>query len=422
MFDALAAGSLVVSDNDSVRELIGESFPVAHTSAELGEVLDWVAANPDEAHSLQASLRDVVLERHTYRHRAAEIRDHLAAWVDAERFGILVGIPDWKEVSSWGDYHFARALQRQLQRRGHPTRIHLLDDWARAPSARADVIVHLHGMSDHRPRPSQLNLLWLISHPDRISPAVCDKYDAVFVASDAFAVELAPRVSVPVVPLHQATDPERFFPEPTGPAHDLLFVGNSRRTRRAILDDLSPVIHDLAVYGKGWTSDLIDPLHVRGEHIPNEQVHRYYASARIVLNDHWPDMRALGFLSNRLYDALASGAFVISDAVAGIAREFDDAVVTYTEPDELRRLVDEYLADGQNDMPWPNGAGAPFSPITPSRIGWTGCSRWWRRSSRFARTISSAGEILTPGWAVSRGPVPSSSGRADPAHCYPSPR
>ena len=144
---------------------------------------------------------------------------------------------------------------------------------------------------------------------------------------------------------HRPADPERFFPEPTGPDHDLLFVGNSRRSRRAILDDLRPVIHDLAVYGKGWTSDLVDPLHVRGEHIPNEQLHRYYASARIVLNDHWPDMRALGFLSNRLYDALASGAFVISDAVVGIEGEFDDAVVTYTETDELRRLVDQYLAD-----------------------------------------------------------------------------
>ena len=133
---------------------------------------------------------------------------------------------------------------------------------------------------------------------------------------------------------------------PTRRSSDLLFVGNSRRSRRAIVDDLSPVIHDLAVYGKGWTSDLIDPLHVRGELIPNEQLHRYYASARIVLNDHWPDMRAQGFLSNRLYDALASGAFVISDAVVGIEQEFDDAVVTYTEPDELRRLADQYLADG----------------------------------------------------------------------------
>jgi spore maturation protein CgeB len=345
VFDALAAGALVVSDNDGARELLGEDMPIATSPEELRAVIDWAAADPDAARRVQASLRDVVLARHTYPHRAAEIREHLLRWADAERFGILVGIPDWEQAPTWGDYHFARALQRQLELRGNPTRIHLLDEWGRSQAARADVIVHVHGLSDHRPRPSQLNLLWLISHPDRITPEMCNKYDAVLVASDSFAAEIAPRVRVPVVPLHQATDPDRFHPEPTGPAHDLLFVGNSRRSRRAILEDLKPVVHDLAVYGKGWTSDLIDPIHVHGDHIPNDQLHRFYSSAAIVLNDHWPDMRAHGFLSNRLYDVLASGGFVISDAAVGLEEEFGGAVVSYSDPEELRRLVDQYLAD-----------------------------------------------------------------------------
>ena len=33
----------------------------------------------------------------------------------------------------------------------------------------------------------------------------------------------------------------------------------------------------------------------------------------MVLNDHWEDMRAEGFLSNRLFDAVASGARVVTD-------------------------------------------------------------------------------------------------------------
>ena len=346
VFDALAAGAVVVSDNaKGVRELFGESFPVARDVDELRAVLDGLEADPAEAAARQASLRELVLERHTYAQRAVEIRDHLLAWVEAERFGILVGIPDWEQAATWGDLHFARAMQRQLEQRGHPTRIHLLDEWGRSPAARADVVVHLHGLSDHRPRPSQLSLLWVISHPDRVTPAMCEKYDGVLVASDVFAAELASRVRVPVIPLHQATDPERFHPEPGAAEHELLFVGNSRRSRRAILDDLLPTTHELAVYGKGWTSDLIDPLYVRGEHIPNERLHRYYSAARIVLNDHWADMRARGFLSNRLYDALASGAFVISDAAVGIAEEFEGNVVTYTDREELRKLVDRYLED-----------------------------------------------------------------------------
>ena len=346
VFDALASGALVVSDNEvGVRELFGDAFPVARTSEELADRITWARDNPGAVRELVAGLRDRVLKEHTYAHRAAEIRDHLLKWVEATRYAILVGIPTWDQAAAWGDYHFARAVQRRLERRGHPTRIHLLDEWGRSPSARADVAIHLHGLSDHRVRPSQLNVLWIISHPDRITPTLCDKYDLVLVASDSFAEDLRHRVEVPVLPLHQATDPDRFFPDPGGPPHELLFVANTRNARRPIIEDITPTTHDLAVYGKGWTSDLIDPVHVRGEHIPNEELHRYYSSAHIVLNDHWPDMRAHGFLSNRLYDALACGAFIVSDAAVGMEEEFDGAIATYADRDDLRSLIDRYLHD-----------------------------------------------------------------------------
>jgi spore maturation protein CgeB len=56
-------------------------------------------------------------------------------------------------------------------------------------------------------------------------------------------------------------------------------------------------------------------------------------------------MRAEGFLSNRLYDALACGAFVVSDDVEGIETEFDGAVAVYRVRDELEPLIARYLAD-----------------------------------------------------------------------------
>jgi spore maturation protein CgeB len=84
---------------------------------------------------------------------------------------------------------------------------------------------------------------------------------------------------------------------------------------------------------------------VAGASIPNEELHRFYAAAGIVLCDHWSDMRDEGFIANRLYDVLASGGFVISDDVEGIEAEFDGAVVTYRSPAELRALVDRWLAD-----------------------------------------------------------------------------
>ena len=99
------------------------------------------------------------------------------------------------------------------------------------------------------------------------------------------------------------------------------------------------------MYGRGWTKDLIDPRFVKGERIPNADLAKYYGAADIVLNDHWEDMRAEGFISNRLYDALAAESFVISDDVDGLDEEFDGAVVAYRDQADLHRLIERYLTD-----------------------------------------------------------------------------
>ena len=62
-----------------------------------------------------------------------------------------------------------------------------------------------------------------------------------------------------------------------------------------------------------------------------------------MLNDHWSDMREHGFVSNRIYDALACGSLVISDDLPEIEKSFGEAVVTYSTPEELKELVEHYL-------------------------------------------------------------------------------
>jgi spore maturation protein CgeB len=172
-----------------------------------------------------------------------------------------------------------------------------------------------------------------------------ERYDHVFVASDRFAAAMSPQVTVPVTALHQATDPERYRPEPGGPHHQLLFIANSRKVHRRIVDDLAGTSFELAVYGSNWTPDLVDPRFVKGNSVSGADAPRYYSAADIVLNDHWNDMRDHGFISNRLYDALACGAFVVSDHVDEIQVEFDGAVPTYRTRDELEPLLRRYLAE-----------------------------------------------------------------------------
>ena len=69
------------------------------------------------------------------------------------------------------------------------------------------------------------------------------------------------------------------------------------------------------------------------------------------MNDHWDDMREKGFVSNRIFDALACGTCVISDDIEGLNDLFGDRVITYKTPSQLKELIDENLEkDNQYDV------------------------------------------------------------------------
>jgi hypothetical protein len=252
--------------------------------------------------------------------------------------------PNWMAAPAWGDLHFARAIQQELHRRGHPCAIEVMDGWPQARRRHFDAVVHLRGLNARAADRGQLGILWSISHPDLVTNAECDASDLVLVASQSFAAQLAARTHTKVEVLDQATDPAVFFPDADPDlAHELAFVGNSRRVRRPIIDDLLPTAHDLAIWGADW-EPLIGTRHLAATHVPNHEVRRIYSSAGIVLNDHWEDMRRHGYASNRLYDAVACGALVLSDRIDGIEERFGGAVVTYGSREELHELVEHFLA------------------------------------------------------------------------------
>jgi O-antigen biosynthesis protein len=346
VFDALAAGTLALTDCEAgVRELFDEEYPVWSSAEDLRRAIDDLLGDDDHRLALADRYRRIVLAQHTYAHRAVALRELLLAQEQRASFAIKIGAPDREQATRWGDLHFAEALARELQRSGYRALVQTLDQWEDEEGLRRDVVVHLKGLSNYHPRPGQLNVLWSISHPADLSGSECDGYDLVAVASPTFAAALRERTSTPVVVLEQATDPRVFSPQPSpGLAHDLLYVANSRNVLRPIMRDLLPTTHDLAVYGANWEG-LIDPAYVVADHVPNAELGRLYSSARIVLCDHWDDMRTHGYISNRIYDALACGAFVISDDVPGLAQRFGDAVVTYRTPQDLVELIDRFLAD-----------------------------------------------------------------------------
>ena len=343
VFDALAAGTLVLTNcGAGVRELFDDSFPVWSTAEELRAQRDALLADPGRRATLTDRYREMVLTQHTYDHRAYGLVEVLREREALPSFCIKIGAPDWEQAQRWGDLHFARAIERELRRRGHRCRIQVLEEWESAEGLAHDVVLHLKGLSRHHPRPGQFNVLWCISHPSELTAEECDGYDLVAIASEPFAEHMRTRTTTPVVVLEQATDPRVFYPDPDpDPAkhHDLVYVANSRNVLRPMMRDLLPTDLDLAVYGANWEG-IIDTKYVVAEHVPNDELRRIYSSAKVVLADHWDDMREHGFVSNRIYDALACGAVVVSDDVVGLAGRYEERVLTYRSADELSAVID----------------------------------------------------------------------------------
>ena len=351
VFDATAAGALVLTNcTGGVAEQFGGRLPSFSTPEELRALVDHYLGDEAAREALAAEMRAEVLARHDYRHRAATLVAALAAVRTTLRIAIKSPVPNAAERAAWGDHHFALALKRALERAGAIVRIDDLPDWYGGVTAGDDVVIVLRGLSRYRPAPGPLNLMWLISHPDEVSLAELSAYDHVFVASKPYSEKLKPRLGERVSALLQATDPELFQPltaaqRAAGPATGaVIFVGNTRGQRRAMVDRVEAAGHAVRVTGLGWTGIVPDDR-IAGTHVANDALGAHYASAAIVINDHWPDMAAEGFLSNRLFDAAAAGATILSDPALGLADVFGDLVVTAATPEEADAAVRRLTTD-----------------------------------------------------------------------------
>ena len=232
------------------------------------------------------------------------------------RWAIKNPAPAGEGGERWGDTHFAASLAAALRDHGQEVVVDRRPEWDRPTGRHDDVVLVLRGLVRHDPSPEQVSLLWVISHPELVRLDEVRGYDRVLAAGAAWAERRSRDWAVGIAPLLQATDPDRFHPDAAQPdtGERVLFVGNSRRQLRPVVRDALAAGLPLAVYGDLW-SGLVPNEVVRGRSIPNDQLAAAYRSAGVVLNDHHDAMRADGFVSNRLFDAVASGARVITDPI-----------------------------------------------------------------------------------------------------------
>lgn len=255
--------------------------------------------------------------------------------------------PDAERAHRWGDFHFAESLSEAFGRLGVASKIVLADEWADNDDFDPDATILLRGVRRRRPERGPVNLMWMLSHPDRVEIEELHRYDHVFVSSYLHAKRLTSDLGSKVSPLLQCSDPIRFDPIMAGKAfqstqrHELLFVGNSRKSERWVIANAIRYGHHLSIYGSEWEGTIAED-HVIAENLPNRELGHYYRNADIVLNDHWPDMAERGFVSNRIFDIGMSGGFVISDSFLG-AGMFFGAVPLARDPEELNRMICYYL-------------------------------------------------------------------------------
>ena len=142
--------------------------------------------------------------------------------------------------------------------------------------------------------------------------------------------------AIHVEPMLQATDHRLFHPDLAVPdtGHPVLFVGGSRKEYRPIVRAAVECGLPISIYGTQWRPFVAGRL-IKETYLPNTRLGAAYRAAGVVLNDHWEDMRVEGFVSNRLFDAAASGARVITDDVEGLGDLFGRSVQVMGSREDL---------------------------------------------------------------------------------------
>ena len=245
------------------------------------------------------------------------------------RWSIKIGAPDVPRRENWGDWHFAGALRDSLERRGHHVTIDCQHEWYRPTARLDDVTLVLRGLGNYRPNPLHTNIVWVISHPERVSAPRDDGYDLVFGASAAgvsgsTSGEASPRscscsaqttvASTRSIPMSAAATSCWSSPML---AADVAKIPPA--VEAALESGLVP-----AVYGLRWDGLL-----------PGRRVARHLCAQRRASRRCTPRLMPCsmttgktcddeGMISNRLFDLTACNARVISDHLPEIADVFGE--------------------------------------------------------------------------------------------------
>ena len=201
------------------------------------------------------------------------------------------------------------------------------------------------------------NILWTTDAPIDFSPILrtaafydyrfCQGSEAVQIFSEKeFKSHLLPMACSPE--FHYQVDLS--INERQTLSHDVVFVGSYYPNRSELFEKLVDL--DLAIWGPGWnqlkkTSKL--RKHLQGSHSPPALWRKIYSSAKIVLAPHYQNSKFISEVhqaSPRIFEAMACGAFVLTDKQKDVLGLFETGVhlESYSDINELKEKICYFLS------------------------------------------------------------------------------
>lgn len=180
-------------------------------------------------------------------------------------------------------------------------------------------------------------------------------YDYIF-CQGTEAIELLNKAGMKDVRwLPMACDPEHHRPvrlpkdEIKKYGSDIAFVGSNYPNRLDLFENLKGF--DIAIWGPGWEvlpKNSILREHIRGGALRPEEWRKVYNASKIILAPHYcdPDNKVFVHqISPRIFEAMACGAFVLSDYQKDVFSLFMDGehLVGFKTADELTEKIQYYL-------------------------------------------------------------------------------
>ncbi|MCB2137364.1 MAG: sulfotransferase family 2 domain-containing protein [Rhodobacteraceae bacterium] len=261
-------------------------------------------------------------------------------------FAVQLPVPTPKVQSLWGEYHFGQSLCRALQRAGHKARTQTMAEWDHCEDD-AEIDIVLRGKQPYQPRPGRMTLYWLLyaKNPASLGSELAAA-DHAFIAGkpllDVLQKSLPPgRASLL---LHAFDTEEMPLPAPDQPRSGAVFVGHSRGFKRPIVAQALESDAELKLWGPGWQDTPAAPYQ-QAARLPSTELGAVYGGAEVVLNDHLVSMRVYGIPNNRIFDALACAAPVISDDIAWLPDDIAAHVHRVRDAEEFRAAYADIRAE-----------------------------------------------------------------------------